>query len=224
MRSDLYCDYTGANCFTASTTAALVNGGGGGGGGSIGVVQQWYDVTASRRIDQVYQNSTGDPIQISAELGSNGVIDVSVDNSDWIRVSGGNGQSNNRNGTLQVIVPNDHYYRAISGNGQGVRLIHWSELRPSPVAVTERSFSGGQATDAINALAGINAERVASRSAERDAVCEALFAGSRSVGHRNQDFYSPGNNNIAWLRNGVWERVGASNYNSQIQSIDCSTN
>jgi len=219
VRSDQYCNFAGDVCFSATTTAAMVNGGGSGGSSdSIGVGQQWYDVSASRRAGQSYRNTTGRPIMVAGESRwqSYGGFFISNDGVTWMNIL--DSSENDLSNPFSLIVPNGTYYRL---NGA---ISKWYELRDAPPVPTEQSFNEGQVNNAVRALTGLSLERVASRPAERNAVCQMLFAGSRPINHGNMSFNSPGNNAIAWINNGVWQRVGAGSYNSQINWIQCSTN
>jgi len=126
MRSDLYCDHDGNNCFAASTTAAMVNGGGSGGGSAWG---QWQDLTGSRSSGATYQNTTGGPLMVAVTyhaFDNNNApsyqFQVSTDGSNWIKI----GQQGERwtNHSWFVPVPAGQYYRITGHNG----VLSWAEL------------------------------------------------------------------------------------------------
>ncbi len=89
----------------------------------LGIAQTWQDVTASRAINTVYQNTTGKPIQVNIQL-STGVnpIQVSADGSTWVTAA--SGSSGNYQTNSVIVVPPGHYYRITGGT-----LFLWTELR-----------------------------------------------------------------------------------------------
>ncbi len=109
----------------AAAIAAIPNG--------LGVGQTWQDVTASRAMTTVYQNTSGKPIAVNISGGGTattlGTVDVSPDNVTWQAVGYGvfDTSGAHRLGASFVIVPNGHYYRYTPGSG-GV-LSKWMELR-----------------------------------------------------------------------------------------------
>tara|TARA_R110000782_G_scaffold3097_2_gene11370 strand:+ start:6909 stop:7565 length:657 start_codon:yes stop_codon:yes gene_type:complete len=79
----------------------------------LGVSQTWSVV--ARTAGTSYRNTTGRPIQINVN-GKNsggGYIDVSTNNSTWVRVWTGSGQANTWGA---AIIPDDHYYRVGSND------------------------------------------------------------------------------------------------------------
>tara|TARA_R110000744_G_scaffold299827_1_gene409182 strand:+ start:2810 stop:3469 length:660 start_codon:yes stop_codon:yes gene_type:complete len=74
----------------------------------LGVSQTWSVV--ARTSGTSYRNTTGRPIQINVN-GRNsggGYIEVSTNNSSWIRIWSGSGQANTWGA---AIIPDDHYYK-----------------------------------------------------------------------------------------------------------------
>lgn len=91
---------------------------------NIGWGQTWQDVTASRAVSTSYQNTTARPILTA--IGLNGgstrrFIEISVDNSTWIKVGSDSGSDTPNT----IIVPVNYYYRV---NGS-TAISYWSELR-----------------------------------------------------------------------------------------------
>ena len=83
---------------------------------SIGESQTW--ATASRTSGTSYQNTTGRPIQVSANLSTynsgppdnltlSSYLEVSSDNSTWVEV----GRSSAGNVNVSPIIPNNYYYK-----------------------------------------------------------------------------------------------------------------
>jgi len=101
---------TGANFKTAVDT--LIAGTG------LGNSQTWQDVSSSRAVSTVYQNTTGKPIQVNVDTNADVVLQVSADNSTYISVG------TTLNG-VSAIIPNNHYYKV---NGSGT-VGYWAELR-----------------------------------------------------------------------------------------------
>ena len=90
---------------------------------TLGVGQEWTDMSASRTKGTSYQNATGRTIAVVVGGGGSGggQLQVSTDGATWVQV-----------GTLPAtsyltnyfVVPPDHYYR-VSGSGFSL----WAELR-----------------------------------------------------------------------------------------------
>ena len=79
----------------------------------LGVSQTWSVV--ARTSGASYRNTTGRPIQINVN-GSNsggGYIDVSTNNSTWLRIWTGSGAANTWGA---AIIPDDHYYKVGSND------------------------------------------------------------------------------------------------------------
>ena len=79
----------------------------------IGVNQTWSVV--ARTSGTSYRNTTGSPIQINVN-GANsggGYIEVSTNNSTWLRIWSGSGQANTWGA---AIIPDDHYYKVGSND------------------------------------------------------------------------------------------------------------
>lgn len=101
---------------------------------SLGEGQSWQNVTSVRNAGGIFQNTTGRTIAVSAAYRENGVIEVSPDGSNWVRIAGIDGYSNNMMTSYQFVVPASHFYRirnAHSGHGghEALLIDHWSELR-----------------------------------------------------------------------------------------------
>jgi hypothetical protein len=100
---------------------------------SIGWGQTWQDVSGSRTHSTSYQNTTGRPIMVaivalsSTTIGARN-IEVSTDNSSWVRV--GRAELNDAARAQQVsfVVPPGHFYR-IDGATSTASVFIWSELR-----------------------------------------------------------------------------------------------
>lgn len=99
-----------ANFKTAVDTLVATTG--------IGNSQTWQDVSSSRAVSTVYQNTTGKPIQVNVDTNADVVLQVSSDNSTYISVG------TTLNG-VSAIIPNNHYYKV---NGSGT-VGYWAELR-----------------------------------------------------------------------------------------------
>lgn len=94
----------------------------------LGQSQTWQAVT--RVINTSYQNTTGEPIFICANLSSNMSIEISTNNSTWLKVSGNALDSNNYPISHSLIIQNGIYYRTIRHSGsQGTNIYTWTELR-----------------------------------------------------------------------------------------------
>ena len=95
-----------------------------------GVGQSWQDVSASRASDLTqYQNTTGQPIQVSILYAgdfNSAYFEVSSDAATWIRVysDSGDGAPTPMTG---IIVPDQHYYRSSTSGGSTDP--NWYELR-----------------------------------------------------------------------------------------------
>jgi len=79
----------------------------------LGVSQTWSVV--ARTSGTSYRNTTGRPIQINVN-GANsggGYIEVSTNNSTWVRIWTGSGQANTWGA---AIIPDDHYYKVGSND------------------------------------------------------------------------------------------------------------
>lgn len=79
----------------------------------LGVNQTWSVV--ARTSGTSYRNTTGRPIQINVN-GANsggGYIEVSTNNSTWVRIWTGSGQANTWGA---AIIPDDHYYKVGSND------------------------------------------------------------------------------------------------------------
>jgi cytoskeletal protein CcmA (bactofilin family) len=94
---------------------------------SIGVNQQWYDVTGSRSVGSSYENTYGRAIMVSVgtTISTEVYLQVSHNGSSWVNVGtlGGHGGIND-SGSSQAIVPAGHYYKATGGSVKA-----WAELR-----------------------------------------------------------------------------------------------
>tara|TARA_R100001443_G_scaffold106735_1_gene116277 strand:+ start:537 stop:1196 length:660 start_codon:yes stop_codon:yes gene_type:complete len=101
---------TGANFKAAVDTLIATTG--------IGTSQTWQDVSSSRAVSTVYQNTTGKPIQVNVDTNADVVLQLSADNSTYISVG------TTLNG-VTAIVPDDHYYKV---NGSAT-VGYWAELR-----------------------------------------------------------------------------------------------
>lgn len=97
---------------------------------ALGVGQTWQNLTASRAINTIYQNTTGRPIQVNiSAYGASG-------NATYLQVSTASNMSNsieldvmvdnNWRFGLNGLIPNSSYYRAQTING-GINF--WNELR-----------------------------------------------------------------------------------------------
>ena len=97
---------------------------------ALGVGQTWQNLTSSRAINTIYQNTTGRPIQVNiSAYGASG-------NATFLQVSTASNMSNsieldvmtdnNFRFGLNGLIPNNSYYRAQTVNG-GVNI--WNELR-----------------------------------------------------------------------------------------------
>lgn len=97
--------------------------------GDIGVGQSWKNVTASRELNTTYTNTTGRPIQLSAQAGpvSGANTGLSVTMGGAVVYTGYAGVANTYVGCATVIVPPGSSYRITVINGSGV-LTNWSEL------------------------------------------------------------------------------------------------
>lgn len=84
----------------------------------IGVSQTWQDMSSSRAVSTVYQNTTGKPIQVNVDTNADVVLQLSADNSTFISVG------TTLNG-VTAIVPSNHYYKV---NGSAT-IGYWAELR-----------------------------------------------------------------------------------------------
>lgn len=93
---------------------------------TLGVDHEWTDVSGSRSLGTVYQNSTGRPIMVAITLGygSSGDVQVSSDGVTWLTLFDNAGPTEAR---LSVTFPvqNGSYYRANSGSG----IVEWIEWR-----------------------------------------------------------------------------------------------
>lgn len=79
----------------------------------LGVNQTWSVV--ARTSGTSYRNTTGRPIQINVNgaYSGGGYIDVSTNNSTWVRIWTGSGQANTWGA---AIIPDDHYYKVGSND------------------------------------------------------------------------------------------------------------
>lgn len=91
----------------------------------FGLGVQWFDLTASRAKDTVYQNANGRAIAVTV-TSSGGFIDrqlqVSADNTTWRTISDFNFSGTS---TVTGVVPSGHYYRFVSSG----TMFRWMELR-----------------------------------------------------------------------------------------------
>lgn len=101
----------------------------------IGVNQTWQDVTLSRSVGVVYQNTTGNQIQVNiviAPTGSPIAQDhtAKVENTTPPTVSvariAQSGSTSDRM-TISFIVPDNHYYELVETTAGVIET--WSELR-----------------------------------------------------------------------------------------------
>ncbi len=99
----------------------------------MGLAQTWQDVTASRAVTTVYQNTTGRPIAVNVSGGgtSSGLssLDTSPDNITWTKVGYGvfDTSGAHRMGASFIIVPPGHYYRMTTVASGTIST--WLELR-----------------------------------------------------------------------------------------------
>ena len=95
---------------------------------ALGWGQAWENVSGTREIVTVYQNTTGRPITVSIFAGSSstiGTFEVSVDGStDWVSVFQVTNASTTDIRQGVGIVPPGHYYRLTTGD-----FGLWVELR-----------------------------------------------------------------------------------------------
>ena len=108
---------------------------------TVGEGQTWTDVTSSRALTTVYQNTTGSPIMINvffySPFSQRGQILVSASSgSGYIVVgdaAGGDYYSGTAftpsNTTLSAIIPNNIYYKVQAFSGHSMTLVGWTELR-----------------------------------------------------------------------------------------------
>ena len=91
----------------------------------IGVGQTWVDVSGSRATGVSYQNTTGRPIEVAAQVTSSSIntLQVSVDNSTWVTIREG---ASGANTILTAIIQDQIYYRA---SGSLAASPNWWELR-----------------------------------------------------------------------------------------------
>lgn len=109
------------------------------GSAAIGEGQSWYDLTASRAMATIYQNTTGRPIQVNVfasadDLQAASIFVFEVDNVTPPVVIAGQGHTTDYSGQIgpiSVIIPPSHYYRfrKINGLPSTFTLRRWSELR-----------------------------------------------------------------------------------------------
>lgn len=101
---------------------------------SLGYGQTWQDVAASRAEDTNYQNTTGQPIQVSiwGQNTSGNVtfsFEASTDGVSWVVIRGGTtGSADNASVSFNAVIPNNHYYRLNTTFGTFTKL-EWAELR-----------------------------------------------------------------------------------------------
>lgn len=108
-------------------------------GNDVGVGQTWQDVTASRVIGTIYQNSTAAPISVNVFMHGNdsaadSVFVLEVESAATPTVIASQGITTNFDnviGPLSAIIPVGHYYRVrkLSGANSIYALKRWSELR-----------------------------------------------------------------------------------------------
>ena len=108
---------------------------------SIGVGQTWTDVTSSRAINTVYQNTTGSPIMVNifytTPFSQRGQIQVSASSGSGYIVIGDSAGGDYYTSTsttpsmttVSAIIPNNIYYKAQPLAGQSMTLTGWVELR-----------------------------------------------------------------------------------------------
>ena len=84
----------------------------------VGSEQTWQIVSRSNGTS--YQNTTGKPIMVSHLGNTDNGIEVSTNNSTWVRASGSG--NNNFLGNQSIIVPNGHYYRYNNSYGNKAEL------------------------------------------------------------------------------------------------------
>jgi hypothetical protein len=99
-----------ANFKTAVDTLVATKG--------IGVSQTWQDMSGSRAVSTVYQNTTGKPIMVNVDTNADVTLQLSADNSTYISVG------TTLNG-VSAVVPNNHYYKVNGSTTVG----YWAELR-----------------------------------------------------------------------------------------------
>lgn len=92
--------------------------------GIFGGGATWQNLTGSRAASTSYQNTTGNYIYVAITAAINREVQVSVDNSTWIRV-GKLSSSSSTQEQVSFPVPNLWYYR-INGSVNG---LYWAELR-----------------------------------------------------------------------------------------------
>lgn len=97
---------------------------------ALGVDQTWQQLSGSRAMNTIYQNTTGRPISIAIRAfgagGNNTYIEVSTASNMSGSIVLDIDVDNNNNFGLQGIIPNNYYYRCGSGNGG---FTSWAELR-----------------------------------------------------------------------------------------------
>ena len=94
---------------------------------TLGADHVWRDLTNSRNVGNIYQNTTGRPIQISLYANGDSLLSVRPPNGAWVTVA--RDQQINGEGRLFFfgIVPTDHEYRLASSGSATIN--YWSELR-----------------------------------------------------------------------------------------------
>jgi len=98
-------------------------------GSSLGVGQNWYDVTGSRGCWGYYYNNQGRAIQVNINMSieSRGGSASFYVNGALVG-SAGNGSSTDNNASFNAVVPDGHYVM-VSCNGGRTGIQRWSELR-----------------------------------------------------------------------------------------------
>ena len=109
------------------------------GGGAIGEGQSWQDLTGSRAMGTIYQNTTGRAIHVNVFASGNdsaldSVFVLEIDDVTppvVVAIQGKTTDFDAQIGPLSAIIPANHYYRfrKLSGANSVFALQRWSELR-----------------------------------------------------------------------------------------------
>lgn len=97
---------------------------------AVNPARTWQNVTGSRAVDTIYQNTTGYEIEvaISVSYGATHIFRLEVENATPPTIVVGRSSGDTTNDQLTAIVPNNSYYRLVSQVAGGT-LNNWSELR-----------------------------------------------------------------------------------------------
>ena len=106
---------------------------------TVGEGQTWTDVSSSRAVSTVYQNTTGSPIMVNiwfvCQFTSRGQLQVSASSgSGYITIADSDGgdyysgsQYTDHYATVSAIIPNNIYYKIIPTSS--LTLKGWAEIR-----------------------------------------------------------------------------------------------